>query len=372
MKVPFVDTQSQYQEIKQEVDNAVLDVLASGLYVSGKHVQLLEEEIASSCGVKHGVACNSGTDALKIGLQAMGLREGDEVITTPFSFGATVEIIVQNGARPVFVDIDPKTFNMDVVHLKRAINERTRAIIPIHLFGQIADMEQIMKIANEHGLWVLEDAAQSIGSTRNNKHAGSFGHAAGISFYPTKNLGAAGDAGMIITNDDEIAERARALRVHGMKTTYQYEWIGHTSRLDEIQAAILRIKLQRLNIWNEARNRHAKIYDEILSNAGARTPFVAPETTYHNYHQYTIRHRQRDGLQRYLKDHGIATAIYYPSPLHLQPAYSFLGYMEGDFPETESACKEVLQLPVQQHLSTEQIEYVAETVVHFASTKANV
>lgn len=373
MKVPLVDLKAQYQELKEDLDAVVLEVLAGGMYAAAENVRLLEEEIAASCGVKHGIAMNSGTDALKIGLQAMGISKDDEVITTPFTFVATIEAIIQNGGRPVFVDIEPRTFNIDVSRIESAITQRTRAILPIHLFGQIAEMEPILEIADRHGLQVLEDAAQAIGSTRNNKCCGSWGQSAALSFFPTKNLGAAGDGGMLITNDDEIAAKARSLRVHGMaRQQYLYDDIGHTSRLDELQAAVLRCKFQKLGQWNELRRSHADVYDQQLKDSEIITPFVLPETTFHSYHQYTIRHSERDKFMAYLKEHGVGSAIYYPIPLHVQPAYDFLGYKEGDFPESERACREVLSLPIQAHLTTEQVEYAADVALHFVEERATV
>lgn len=367
MKVPLVDLRSQYLELKDELDAAVLDVLSSGMYAPNQNVTLLEQEIASSCGCKHGIAMNSGTDAIKIGLQAMGIGPGDEVITTPFTFVATIEAIIQNGAKPVFVDIEARTFNLDVSQLESKITPRTKAIIPIHLFGQIAEMEAIQAITASKGIKILEDAAQAIGSTRNGNACGAWGDCAALSFFPTKNLGAAGDAGMLLTNDDEIAERSKSLRVHGMaKQQYMYEDIGHTSRLDEIQAAVLRIKFRKLAAWNELRRLHAQIYDAALAETSVETPFVLPETTYHPYHQYTVRSSERNALMDYLKQHDVGCAIYYPVALHLQPAYAYLGHSEGDFPESERACREVLSLPIQSHLSTEQVEFAANVVKHFA------
>ncbi len=373
MKVPLVDLRAQYQELKDELDTAVLEVLSSGMYAPSENVRLLEEEIAASCGVKHGVAMNSGTDAIKIGLQAMGIGPGDEVITTPFTFVATIEAIIQNGAKPVFVDIEPRTFNLDVAKLESAISSKTAAIIPIHLFGQIAEMEPIQEICSSRGIKILEDAAQAIGSTRNDKFCGAWSACAALSFFPTKNLGAAGDGGMLLCNDDAVAASARSLRVHGMaKQQYMYEDIGHTSRLDEIQAAILRVKFRKLYAWNERRREHAGTYDREFAGSDVQTPHVLPETTYHTYHQYTIRHADRDRLMEYLKQHGVSSAIYYPVPLHLQPAYGFLGYKQGDFRESERAAAEVLSLPIQAHLSSEQIEYAADVVKHFVAEKAAV
>ena len=367
MNVPLVDLVSQYQELREELDAAVFGVLSSGMYTPANEVKSLEQEIAALTRTEHAIACNSGTDALKIGLQAMGIKEGDEVITTPFTFVATIEAIIQNGGKPVFVDIDPQSFNMNPHLVEAAITEKTRAIIPIHIFGQIAEMEKIMAIANKHGLMVLEDAAQAIGSTRNGECAGHWGIAATLSFFPTKNLGAAGDAGMVITNDQAIAEKCMSLRVHGMaKTPYYYEDIGHTSRLDEIQGAVLRVKLRKLKEWNDRRRNFAAIYDAILDDSDAQKPYVDAETTYHPYHQYTIRHTKRDELMAHLRDKGVGCAIYYPVPLHVQPPYAYLGYKEGDFPETERACKEVLSLPIQAHLTSEQVEYAAKCVADFS------
>ncbi|MEW5884559.1 MAG: DegT/DnrJ/EryC1/StrS family aminotransferase [Armatimonadota bacterium] len=369
--IRFVDLQAQYEELREQLEAAVLTVLSSGMYAPSEQVRLLEQEVAAWCGVAHGIACNSGTDALKIALQAMGVDPGDEVITTPFTFVATVEAIVQNGAKPVFVDIEPRTFNMDPRLLEAALTERTKAILPIHLFGQIAEMEPIMEVARSRNLLVLEDAAQAIGSARNGKACGSWGHAAALSFFPTKNLGAAGDAGMILTNDDQIADRCRSLRVHGMaKQPYYYEDIGHTSRMDEIQGAILRVKLQALSSWNNTRNAHAAIYDRAFEGSEVLKPHVLPETTYHSYHQYTIRYERRDALMEYLKQHGVPSAVYYPVPLHIQPPYQFLGYKEGDFPETEQACREVLSLPIQAHLTTEQVEFCADVALHFVRDRS--
>ena len=367
MNVPLVDLVSQYQELREELDAAVLGVLSSGKYTPANEVQSLEQEIATLCRTEYAVACNSGTDALKIALQAMAVGPGDEVITTPFTFVATIEAIIQNGGKPVFVDIDRESFNMNPYLLEAAITEKTKAIIPIHIFGQIAEMEKIMAIAEKHNLLVLEDAAQSIGSSRNGLNSGAWGVAATLSFFPTKNLGAAGDAGMVITNDKGIAEKCMSLRVHGMaKTPYYYEDIGHTSRLDEIQGAVLRVKLRKLKEWNDRRRTFAAIYDAILEDSDAEKPAVDAETTYHPYHQYTIRHKRRDELMEHIKANGVGCAIYYPVPLHVQPPYAYLGYKQGDFAETESACAEVLSLPIQAHLTAEQVEYAARCVANFS------
>jgi dTDP-4-amino-4,6-dideoxygalactose transaminase len=366
MNVPLVDLVSQYQELHEELDAAVLKVLSSGRYTPADEVASLENEICSEFRVERAIACNSGTDALKIALQAMDIGPGDEVITTPFTFVATIEAVIQNGAKPIFVDIDRQSFNMNPYLLETAITEKTKAILPIHIFGQIAEMEKIMNIAAPRGIAVLEDAAQAIGSSRNGLKAGAWGRAATLSFFPTKNLGAAGDAGMVITNDQELAERCASLRVHGMaKTPYYYEDIGHTSRMDEIQGAILRVKLKKLKLWNDRRRHFASLYDAILEDSDAEKPYVDAETDYHPYHQYTIRHKKRDALMEHLRSNGVGCAIYYPVPLHVQPPYAYLGNKEGDYPETEQACKEVLSLPIQAHLTPEQVEYAAKLVATF-------
>jgi dTDP-4-amino-4,6-dideoxygalactose transaminase len=373
VNVPFVDLRAQYEEVREELEPLVLEVLASGRYTPGEHVRRLEEEIAGYCGVEHGIACNSGTDALRMALQAIGVGKDDEVITTPFTFVATVEAILQNGAKPVFVDIDPRTFNINVEQVEQALSPRTKAIIPVHLFGQLADMESLQSLAERYGIAIVEDAAQALGSTRKNKPAGSWGVATALSFFPTKNLGAAGDAGMILTNDSHVASTCRKLRIHGMgEDPYVYEHIGYTSRMDEIQAVILRVKFGKLERWTHARQAHAEVYHRAFQDTEIQIPFVHPETTCHTYHQYTVRTPHRDELRKYLTEHGVATQIYYPVPLHLQPAYRFLGYHEGDFPEAERASREVLSLPIHPHLSAEQVEYVADVVLHFATARAEV
>ncbi len=373
MKVPPVDLKSQYLELKEEIDAAVIEVLESGFYVQGVNVKTLEEEIATAHGAKFGIAVNSGTDAQKIALQAMRVGPGDEVITTPFSFGATVECIIQNGAKPVFVDIDPKTYNMDANQLESAITPRTKAIHPIHLFGQMCDIETIQEIADKHGVFVFEDGAQAIGSSRNGKCCAALTKGASLSFYATKNLGAIGDGGMILTNDENIAELSRVLRIHGgVGNPYWYEYVGHTSRLSEIQAAVLRVKFRKLGQWNDIRQRHAKVYDAALQGTSINPPFVDSKTTYHTYHQYTVRCENRNEFLGYLKEHEIGAGIYYPFAFHLTPAYSNLGYKKGDFPESEKAGQEVLSLPIQSHLKTEQVEFAADVARHFATDKATV
>lgn len=368
MRVPFYDIRAQYDELQRELDAAVHEVLSTGAYVMGKNHNALEREIADLHGCKHGIAVNSGTDALRILLDAAEVGPGDEVITTAFTFVATVETIIQVGAKPVFVDIDPSTFQIDPSKIEAALTPRTKAIMPIHLFGQMVEMEPILDVARSKGLIILEDAAQALGSHRHGVHAGNYGHGAGFSFYVTKNLGAAGDGGMIVTNDDDVADACRSIRVHGMgRERYYYDHIGYTSRLSEIQAAVLRVKLTRFDSWNSRRLELAKPYFEILRDADVDLPALLPgnNTT---WHQFTIRSRRRDELQAHLKENGVDSMIYYPVPLHFHEPYKHLAGGPGSLPETERACREVLSLPIHPHLSEEQIRHAAESIRQFAAT----
>lgn len=365
MKVPLVDLNAQHAELRGRLDAALKEVVDSGRFILGPNVQALEQEIAERCGVRYGVGVASGTDALKIALQALGVGPGDEVITTPFTFVATVEVIAQLGAVPVFADIEPSTFLLDPMRVREKVTARTKAILPVHLFGQLADMEALSEIAQEHGLFVLEDGAQAIGATRNGRAMGAFGDAATLSFFPTKNLGAMGDGGMIVTSDERLYEHCLALRMHGMPAgDYMYREIGYASRLDEIQAAILRVKHSMLDEWNRRRTRNAQIYFEVLSGTDAVLPATLEGNT-HTYHQFTVRHPRRDQLQAYLKERAVGCGIYYPAGLHLQEAYASYGHREGDFPETERACREVLSLPIHAHLSEDQVRFAAESIAQF-------
>lgn len=333
----------------------------------GAHHKAFEEEMAAVHQVRHAIAVNSGTDALRIMMDATGIGPGHEVITTAFTFVASTETIVQTGATPVFVDIDPATFNIDPARIEAAITPKTKAIMPIHLFGQLVDVDAVNAIASKHGLIVLEDAAQAVGSNYKGKPSGNFGIAAGLSFYVTKNLGAAGDGGMILTNDDDVAERCRSMRVHGMgRERYYYDHLGYTSRLDEIQAAVLRAKLTRQDAWNEKRSEFAKIYAETLAETDLTLPTTSPGNN-HTWHQYTVRSTRRDALQAHLKERGVDSMIYYPVPLHFHEPYRRFGGGEGSLPETERAAREVLSLPIHQHLSREQLTHVAESVREFAA-----
>ncbi len=365
IQVPMVDLQAQYQALRQEIDTAVARVLESGRFILGENVQRLEEEVAAYCGARFGIGVASGTDALELSLAALGIGPGDEVITTPFTFGATTEVIVRLGARPVYVDIDPDTYNIDVSAIERAITVRTRALLPVDLFGQMTDREALWRIAQAHNVYLVNDSAQAIGAQQNGVPVAAVGHATAMSFYPTKNLGAFGDGGIVLTNDEEIARSVKRLRGHGAEGgAYFYKVPGYCSRLDEIQAAILRVKLRYLDGWNERRRHNARLYLNLLQDTQAILPKTAPGNL-HTYHQFTIRYHQRDALQQYLKEHGIATAVYYPLPLHLQEAYQNLGYQQGDFPHAERAANEVLSLPVHPDLREEQIHYVAAMVRRF-------
>lgn len=367
MRVPFYDIKAQYDELGPQLDQAVHEVLSSGTYTisGGTKCKELERDLALLLDARHVISVHSGTDALRIMLDAAGVHHGDEVITTAFTFVASVETIVQAGATPVYVDIDPQTFNIDVAALEAAITPRTKAIMPIHLFGQLADMERIAAIANKHGLVILEDAAQAIGALRHGKSPGHYGQSAGFSFYVTKNLGAAGDAGLIITNDDGVAERCFSMRVHGMgRERYFYDYIGYTSRMDEIQAAVLLVKLGRLKEWNAHRAGVAQTYAQVLSGCNLTLPTVMPGNE-HAWHQYTIRTPRRDELQAHLKAAGVDSAIFYPVPIHFHEPYRRFGHGEGSLPVTEACSKDVLSLPMHQHLPMEHAQYVAEQIRTF-------
>lgn len=364
--IPVLDLKTQYQSIKDEIDAAVLGVMASGYFVLGPNVKALEAGVAEYVGCRYGVGVASGTDALRLSLAALGIGPGDEVVTTPFTFVATANTISHSGARPVFVDIDPRTFNIAPAQIEAAVTERTKAIVPVHLYGQPAEMEAIMDIARRHNLYVIEDCAQAIGAEADGRRVASFGDVACLSFYPTKNLGAYGDGGMVTTNTPEIAGRIDVLRRQGGKVKYYHGVLGFNSRLDEMQAALLRVKLRHLDGWQAERRRVAARYDELLSTLDVVTPFVRPGVT-HVYHQYTIRVPRRDELHQFLKDRGIGTMIYYPLPLHLQKLYHDLGYAEGSLPVSEQAAREVLSLPMYPELTEEQIQTVVEAIGDFLS-----
>lgn len=367
MKVQMLDLGEQYQGIKNEVLTKLDEVMSSSSFILGQNVKKLEEDIAKASNCATGIGVGNGSDAIHIALQAAGVGAGDEVITTPFTFFATGGAIARANAKPVYVDIDPETFNIDPSKIEAAITEKTKAIIPVHLYGQMADMEAIMAIAKKHNLVVVEDAAQAIGASANGKQVGELSDAATYSFFPTKNLGAYGDGGMIVTNNTDLGEAAKVIRVHGSKPKYYHHVLGYNSRLDELQAAVLNVKFPHLNEYSEARRERAKFYTEQLNDKVSefvKTP-VERENYHHVYHQYTLRVERRDELQAFLKENDIASMIYYPMPLHLQPVFADLGYKEGDFPETEKATKEAISLPMWPELKREQQEYVIEKIVEF-------
>jgi len=369
MKIQMLHLSEQYQSVKDEIIQKLDEVMSSSRFILGDNVKKLESDIAKYSNVKHGIGVGNGSDAIHIALQAVGVGKGDEVITTPFTFFATAGSIARIGAKPVFVDIDPVTFNIDTAKIEGAITPRTKAIVPVHLYGQMADMDPIVEIGQKYNLAIIEDAAQAIGAKYKEKTVGEMGTAATYSFFPTKNLGAYGDGGMIITNDDDIAEKCRVIRVHGSKPKYYHHVLGYNSRLDELQAAILNVKFPHLNRWSEERRKRAAYYTERLNeklNGIIQTP-VEKEENYHVFHQYTLRVPMRGELQQYLKEQGIATMVYYPLPLHIQPVFKDLGYKKGDFPEAEKAAKEALSLPMYPELKQEDQDYVIEKIIEFYS-----
>ena len=363
----MLDLREQYESMKDEIIQKLDEVMSSSRFILGDNVKQLEANVAKYSNVKHGIGVGNGSDAIHIALQSVGVGGGDEVITTPFTFFATAGSIARTGAKPVFVDIDPVTFNIDPSKIEAAITPRTKAILPVHLYGQMADMDPIVEIAKKYNLCIIEDAAQAIGAKYKGKTVGEMGTAATYSFFPTKNLGAYGDGGMIVTNDDDVAEKCRVIRVHGSKPKYYHHVLGYNSRLDELQAAILNVKFPHLNRWSAERRKRAAYYTERLNEklSGVIQTPVEKEENYHVFHQYTLRVPKRDELQQYLKEQGIATMIYYPLPLHLQPVFKYLGYKEGDFPEAEKAAKEVLSLPMYPELKQEEQDYVIEKIIEF-------
>lgn len=358
--IPMVDLSRQFTEIKDEIFGMMSLILESSHYILGPRVREFEEKVAEHCGAADAIGVASGTDALHLSVEALGIGEGDEVITTPFTFFATAEAIIYTGARPVFVDIEPETFNIDCSKLEEKISRRTKAILPVHLFGHPADMERIMEIAARHDLHVIEDCAQAFGADVKGKRVGSFGKAGCFSFYPSKNLGAFGDGGMITFPDGDLSDKLRSLRNHGSKGSYMHDSVGFNSRLDEIQAGILLVKLKRIDEYNRKRRRNAALYRSLLCDHV--TCPSEKEGFCHVYNQYTITSGKRDEIQKSLKEHSISSVVYYPRPLHLQKALSYLGYREGDFPCAEKASGEVLSLPMYPELEGPAIEEIAGVV----------
>ncbi len=368
MKVPLLDLQQQYTRIQPEIMKVLADVCARQNFILGSPVEQLETTLATFLGTKHAVGVASGSDALLLSLMELDVQPGDEVVTVPFTFFATTGVISRLHARPVFVDIKPDTFNLDPPKLAEAITPRTKAILPVHLFGQCADMEAIHAVADEKGIPVIEDACQAIGASRNGTKAGAFGRTGCFSFFPSKNLGAFGDGGLITTNDSKVAERLQLLRVHGSRSEYHHHLIGMNSRLDALQAAILQVKFPYLTDWTAKRQQNAASYQQLFHDHELdhrlTVPVVRAENS-HVYNQFTIRAPQRDALSAYLTDKGIGNRIYYPVPLHLQECYETLGYHKGDFPIAEHAAEEVLSLPIYPELTLEQLTYVVETIKKF-------
>jgi len=364
MKIPLLDLKLQYDSIKDEIGAALGRVLDAQRFVLGQEVENLECEIARYCGASYGVGVASGTDALILSLKALGIKENDEVITTPLSFIATAEAVSSVGAIPVFVDIDKRTYNINPSLIEGKITKKTRAIMPVHIYGQCADMDPVLEVAKRHNLCVIEDCAQAIGASYKDKKAGTMGHAGGVSFFPSKNLGAFGDGGMVVTNNKEIRDKINILRVHGSSERYRHEILGHNSRLDNLQAAVLTVKLKSLDKWINMRRELALLYEELLSGTPVVTPFVRERNT-HTYHLYVIAAPQRDELLKHLRASGIETRVYYPIPIHLQECYSYLGYKKGDFPIAEWASESTLAIPIYPGLKKEWAQMVADRIKEF-------
>ena len=375
MKISLLDLKGQYYSIKKEMDEAIAGVLESQYFILSPEVAALEKEVSEYTGVSFGVGVASGTDAIILALKASGIGRGDRVITTPFTFFATAESISILGAVPVFVDINPETYNIDPKKVEELLLETQKrdnaefkaikAILPVHLYGQCADMDPIMAIADKYELTVIEDCAQAMGAVYKGKKAGSFGLAGAFSFFPSKNLGGFGDGGMVVSSDKVFMELVKKLRVHGSSKQYVHDLIGHNSRLDSLQAAILRVKLKKLDTWLERRREIASKYNKAFSKSNKIVTPKTAEGNVHTYHQYTLSVSDRDGMLSYLREKGIAARVYYPVPMHFQPCYKDLGYKEGDFPVSENACKKVFSLPVYPELTEDMIQYVIDTVLAF-------
>jgi len=368
MQVPLLDLAAQYAPIRDAVVEAVTRVVDTQRFILGPEVEAFETEVAAYLGAKHAIGVSSGTDALLVAMMALDLGPGDEVIVPTFSFFATAGCVSRTGATPVLVDIEPAGFNLDVEAVRRAITPRTRAIVPVHLYGQAADMAPLLALADEHDLQVIEDAAQAIGATLDGKAVGTLGHFGCFSFYPSKNLGAAGDAGLVTVEDDELAARVRLLRVHGAQRTYHHDKVGGNFRMAALQAAVLRIKLQHLEAWTEARRRNADRYRRLFALLAPQAPVQLPielPRRRHIYNQFVIRAERRDALKDHLRDHGIGSEIYYPVPFHLQPCFAYLDVPAGALPEAERASAETLALPIYSELTEVQQQYVVETIAAF-------
>ncbi|HQU92666.1 MAG TPA: DegT/DnrJ/EryC1/StrS family aminotransferase [Pyrinomonadaceae bacterium] len=371
MKVPLLDLTEQNSKLRPEIEAALGRVLDTNGFILGSEVKALEEELAAYCGTKHAIGCASGSDALLLALMALDVKPGDEVITTPYSFFATVSAITRLGAVPVFVDIDPATYNLDVTQVEAKITKRTKAIQPVHLYGQCVDMAALREAASKGEIPLVEDAAQAIGAEENGVRAGAMSEIGCFSFYPSKNLGGMGDGGFMTTNDDELAEKLFALRVHGSKERYYHKWVGLNSRLDGFQGAVLRVKLPHLDSWSDRRKANADRYRELFTDAGLTEHISLPlerENVRHIYNQYVVRvPARRDELRSFLTEAGVGTDIYYPVPLHLQECFEYVGYRPGDMPESEKAAAETLALPIYPELTAEEQQYVVEQFTKFFS-----
>jgi dTDP-4-amino-4,6-dideoxygalactose transaminase len=366
--IPLVDLKASFSSIKKDVMQAIEEVFKGMSLYLGPNLSALEEEFASYCGTRYAIGVGSGTEAIHLALRACGIGEDDEVITVPNTFFATVEAIIHAGARPVFVDIDPVTYTMDVSVLEKRIGRKTKAVIPVHMYGQSADMKRIMELSEKHDFKVIEDACQAHGALYKGKRCGSIGDAGCFSFYFTKNLGAYGEGGIVVTDNPQIAEMVRLYRNHGHTSKYEHSVIGYNSRLDEVQSAILRIKLRHLDSCNDRRRIIADKYNKALASTPLNLP-VEVEGRRHVYHLYVVRCKNRDHLQKHLSDKGISTGIHYKNPVHLQSATRFLGYMEGDFPAAEAACREILSLPMYPELKEDDIQYIVESIKDFFKSK---
>jgi dTDP-4-amino-4,6-dideoxygalactose transaminase len=366
MKVPLVDLKRQYQSIKEEINSAISSVLESGKFIMGENVKKFEDDFARYIGTKHAIGVASGTDALMLALKALGVRGGDEVITVSFTFISTVDSIIRNGAYPIFIDINLEDYTMNTSQVERAITKRTKALLPVHLYGYPVDMDPLLEVADKHGLYIVEDAAQAHGAEYKGRKVGSIGHVSCFSFYPSKNLGAYGDGGMVVTNDDEVAEKVRMLREYGQKNKYHHLMLGYNSRLDEIQAAILRVKLKYLDIWNEKRRKNAKLYNELLSDVSDMVHLpVEAKGRKHVYHLYVIRTSQREKLREFLSLNGISTGIHYPIPVHKEPSYANLIEDKVKLPITEQVSNEVLSLPMFAELTEDEIQFICNNIKDF-------
>ncbi|MBU0580461.1 MAG: DegT/DnrJ/EryC1/StrS family aminotransferase [Candidatus Margulisbacteria bacterium] len=369
MKINFIDLPGQYQQIKEEVLTEIHKVLDSGQYILGKAITDLEKQFAEYIGVKHAIACSSGTDALLIALMSLDIKPGDEVITTPFTFIATAEVIALLNAKPVFVDIEEDTFNIDPKKIEAAVTSKTKVILPVHLYGQISEMDNINKIAKKHNLKVIEDACQAFGSEYKGKMAGNLAEIGCFSFFPSKNLGCYGDGGMISTNDDKLARKIRLIANHGSEKRYEHEIIGINGRLDTIQAAVLLAKMKHIRQWIEDRSKKGEIYTKKLTGIPGITPPIKRKENKHTYGQFTIRCKQRTELQKFMTENEIPTAVHYPKPLDIQPAFKDLGYKKGDFPNSETASEEVISLPFFPEITETQMDLVVNTVKEFVLSK---